>query len=109
MRLYFSSRDEKGRSQIGRIDLALDVPARTLAIEQEPIVACGPLGSFDDSGVTTSCLVEHDGRQFLYYSGWTLGRTVPFYFYIGCAVSLDGGKTFQKVSPSINTGIRSRS
>ena len=100
MRLYFSSRDEKGRSQIGRVDLALDVPARTLAIEVEPIVAFGPLGSFDDSGVTTSCLVEHEGRQFLYYSGWTLGRTVPFYFYVGCAVSLDGGKTFQKVSPS---------
>ncbi len=60
----------------------------------------GPTGTFDDSGVTSGCLVNHGGKKYLYYSGWTLGVTVPFYFYIGLAVSEDGGRTFQKVSPA---------
>ena len=66
--------------------------------ENEPLLAPGELGAFDDAGVTTSCLVE-DGDAFnLYYSGWTRGVTVPFYFYVGCAGSTDGGETFTRVS-----------
>jgi hypothetical protein len=100
VRFFFSSRDERGRSQIGRAEIDLEVPARLRAVATTPVVTLGPLGAFDDSGVTTSCLVDHSGRQLLYYSGWTLGQTVPFYFYVGCAVSEDGGQTFRKVSPA---------
>ncbi len=32
--------------------------------------------------------------------GWSLGVTVPFYFYIGLAISEDGGKSFHKVFSS---------
>ena len=32
--------------------------------------------------------------------GWSLGGAVPFYFYIGLAVSGDGGETFVKASPA---------
>jgi hypothetical protein len=48
--------------------------------------------------VTGGCLVEHGGRHYLYYSGWSLGRSVPFYFYVGLAVSDDGGVSFERVS-----------
>ena len=98
--VYFSSRDDSGRSQIGRLDLNLEGPARVTGIRSEPVVYLGPTGTFDDSGVTSSCLVNHGGKKYLYYSGWTLGVTVPFYFYIGLAVSEDGGTTFHKVSPA---------
>jgi hypothetical protein len=47
-----------------------------------------------------SCLVEEAGRRYLYYTGWTLGRTVPFYLAVGLAVSDDRGRSFQKVSPA---------
>jgi hypothetical protein len=96
--VYFSSRDDQGRARIGRLDLNLDGPARVTRIAGEPVVGLGALGTFDDSGVTSGCLVNHGGKKYLYYSGWTLGITVPFYFYIGLAVSEDGGETFQKVS-----------
>ena len=33
-----------------------------------------------------------------YYTGWSLGVTVPFVLGIGCAESEDGGRTFKKVS-----------
>ena len=35
---------------------------------------------------------------YLYYTGWSLGVTVPFYLAIGLAVSSDGGETFERVS-----------
>jgi hypothetical protein len=43
-------------------------------------------------------MVERGGRQFLYYTGWALGVTVPFYFAIGLAVSDDDGRTFTRCS-----------
>ncbi len=98
-RLYFSSRDEWGRSYIGSAELDLLSAQAAVRVNPRPLLAPGPRGAFDDSGVTTSCLVCHEGRQFLYYTGWSLARTVPFYLFVGCAVSLDG-KHFERVSPA---------
>jgi hypothetical protein len=69
-------------------------------VARRPLLSPGPLGAFDDSGVTGGCLVAHDDRLYLYYSGWSLGRTVPFYFYVGLAVSDDDGATFDRISPA---------
>src|SRR5207244_2594817 len=63
----------------------------------EPVLRPGPLGAFDDNGVTSSCLVRDNATRYLYYSGWSLGVTVPFYFYDGCAVSEAGG-AFERIS-----------
>ncbi len=68
-------------------------------MHREPILGPGPRGAFDDSGVTTSCLVDDGDRQLLYYTGWSLGKTVPFYLLVGCAVSHDG-ETFERVLPA---------
>jgi hypothetical protein len=45
-----------------------------------------------------SWIVDYRGRKYLYYIGWNLGVTVPFYNSIGLATSDDGGKTFEKLS-----------
>lgn len=95
--VYFSSRDEQGRSHIGRARLPPDLDGEPV-FDAQPVLAPGALGAFDDSGVTTGCLVEHAGAFHLYYSGWTRGETVPFYFFVGCARSTDGGTTFERVS-----------
>jgi hypothetical protein len=96
VRVYFAARDERNRARIGNALVDLDnasppEPAR------QPDLDLGELGSFDDSGVTTGCLVSDGSRRFLYYSGWSLGVTIPFYFYIGCAISEDGGR-WERVS-----------
>ncbi|PYT05760.1 MAG: hypothetical protein DMF60_10925 [Acidobacteria bacterium] len=97
-RIYFSGRDKIGRAQIGFFEIELKNPNQILRVSKEPVIGLGPLGAFDDSGVTTSWIVSHEGRKYHYYSGWSLGITVPFYFYIGMAVSDDGGETYRKVS-----------
>jgi hypothetical protein len=98
-RLFFSSRDDHVRSHIGAADLDLSGRYPEVRVRPEPLLAPGPLGAFDDSGVTTSCVVVDGDRQFLYYTGWSLGRTVPFYLFAGCAVSEDGER-FERVSSS---------
>lgn len=95
--IYFSSRDREGRSHIGRATVSGDLGGKP-AFDAEPLLAPGELGTFDDAGVTTGCIVEDGDAINLYYSGWTRGETVPFYFFVGCARSTDGGRSFARVS-----------
>jgi hypothetical protein len=94
--LYFSSRDAQGRSRIGRAELSITSDRAEVEVSDRRVLELGPLGAFDDNGVTTSCLARGDA-DLLYYTGWSLGVTVPFYFYVGCAASEDG-TAFRRVS-----------
>jgi hypothetical protein len=96
VRVYFTGRDERSRGHIGTVDVDLSQKA-TLTYNDEAVLRPGPRGAFDDNGVTSSCLVRHHATRYLYYSGWSLGETVPFYFYAGCAVSEADGP-FERVS-----------
>ncbi len=97
-RVYFSGRDRLGRAQIGFFELDIKRPFAIERVSEEPVIGFGPLGAFDDRGVTTSCIVNHEGAKYHYYTGWSLGVTVPFYFYAGLAISRDGGNSYEKVS-----------
>jgi len=97
LRVYFSGRDADNRAQIGYFDFD---PASHSVTEicSSPVIPCGELGTFDDRGATSSCIVEFQGSLFQYYTGWNLGVTVPFYYGIGLAISEDGGNTFRRAS-----------
>ena len=97
-RVYFSGRDSRGRAQIGFFEIDPNDITSIRRVSEQPVIGLGPLGAFDDSGVTSSWIVSHDGIKYHYYSGWSLGVTVPFYFYIGLAVSDDRGETYRRVS-----------
>ena len=97
-RVYFSGRDKEGRAQIGFFETDLATPARVLRVSARPVIGLGPLGAFDDSGVTTSWIVSQGPRKYQYYSGWSQGVSVPFYFFVGLAISDDAGETYQRVS-----------
>jgi len=96
--LYFSARDERLRGRVGRVEIDLAKGAVIGAAPAKPLLDLGRLGTFDDNGVVACCTVRSDGRVHLYYIGFNLGVTVPFYPAIGCAVSEDGGTTFERVS-----------
>jgi hypothetical protein len=97
-RLYFATRDDRGRSWIARAGLELGGQPPVLgALDPDAVLSPGPLGAFDDAGVTPSCVVDRGRERYLYYSGWSLGVSVPFYLAIGLAVSRDGGP-FERVS-----------
>jgi len=99
-RIYCCGRDAEQRSQVGFFEIDLRSPTDVLAMCEEPFLALGPLGAYDDCGVLNACYVERDGVQLHYYSGITLGQSVPFRFFASVAVSDDGGKTARKLSRS---------
>jgi hypothetical protein len=91
VRIYFSSRDDNNRARIGCVDVAIRDWQPLGPVPDAPALDLGRLGSFDDAGVTSSWLVRHGDREHLYYTGWSLGVSVPFYFFIGAAVRQGGG------------------
>lgn len=97
--VYFSPRDDQGRAHVARLEIDLD-EMRPLDDAPTPILGPGPLGAFDDRGTTMSCLVRHRGGQYLYYTGWTLGATVPFYCFVGLAIGANDGQSFERASPA---------
>jgi hypothetical protein len=95
-RVYFSARDERGRARVGWADTNLQ--AGSWSPCPTPALDLGPLGSFSDSGVTSSCVVTKNGTKYHFYTGWSLGVTVPFYLSAGLAISDDDGATFRPIS-----------
>lgn len=99
VRLYFSGRDARNRSYIGHAIVDLTREGRILEMSAEPDLAPGPLGCFDDNGVTPSCVLElPTGELGLYYIGWNPGSTVRMHIFGGLAISSDGGKRFERWS-----------
>jgi hypothetical protein len=97
VRLYFSSRDDRERSVTGCADFDPRDPS-SVSFHERPLIGPGALGAFDDSGAMGASVVEEGGRKYLYYIGWSRGVTVPFYTFVGCAISEDGGRSFTRVS-----------
>jgi hypothetical protein len=97
LRVYFSSCDDNGRARIGAIDVALSPAARLEHVHPEPLLPLGRPGTFDDNGMSPTCLVDVRGRKYLYYIGWNPQVTVSYRLAIGLAIS-DDGVTFSKVS-----------
>lgn len=101
VRVFFASRAEDGCSRVGFVELSLAADGVAVGRwSQEPALAPGPTGCFDEHGVYPSCLVPYEGRWYLYYAGWLRGAEAPlFYAAIGLAVS-DDGERFERCSPA---------
>jgi predicted GH43/DUF377 family glycosyl hydrolase len=104
LRMYFCSRNEPdslGRycSYIGYADLDPKDPTRVLAVAEEPQVVLGDIGTFDEFGTYPVSAIVHNNEVRLYYGGIARCATVPFNAAIGCAISSDFGKSFEKLGP----------
>jgi len=97
-KVYFAGRDKLNRARGGYVVININEPEKMLEVPEKPVLDLGDLGCFDDCGVMPSCIVHYENKQFMYYTGWTQGVVTPFSFFIGLAISRDGGKTFERVS-----------
>ncbi len=97
-KIYFSGRDDENRSHIGYFIVNMNEPTNILEISNEPVLAPGRLGCFDDNGVTPSCILEFNNQIYFYYIGWNPGSTVRMHLFGGLAISNDNGKTFERYS-----------
>jgi hypothetical protein len=100
LRIYFTTRDDRGRSHVARAEVHGELCGENLQLDPTPVLRPGPPGLFDDGGAMTSCMVRSGGSELLYYQGWSLGVSVPYYVFGSCAVSSDDGNTFVRVAPT---------
>ncbi len=97
-RIYFTCRDENSRSHIAYVDVDFEDDFKILSISQEPVLAPGTPGLFDDSGVVMGQFQKINGKLYLYYLGWNLKVTVPWLNTIGLAIYNTKLKKFEKYS-----------
>ncbi len=104
LRVYFSCRppaDANGQyvSYSAWVDLDRADPFRILRVAQQPILALGALGCFDEFGTYPVSVVRDGSSVIACYAGWTRCESVPFNTAIGMARSNDGGSTFTRLGP----------
>ena len=98
VRVYFTSRDAANRSHVSSLELDPRQPTTVRNLSEEPLVAPGPSGAFDDSGAAMGCLVVVGAARWLYYLGWNISdRSVPWRNSIGLAISEGEGLRFEKI------------
>ncbi|VEP11254.1 conserved hypothetical protein [Hyella patelloides LEGE 07179] len=94
--VYVTGRDSSNRSLIGRVQLDLQDDPKVINIDPQPVLSCGTLGAFDENGVSYPCLVKHQDKLRLYYTGWMPTVLTPFQNHLGMAVQQ--GDIFQRFS-----------
>lgn len=98
-RIFFSSRNAKGKSFPYFVDAIIS--SGTIKIQNNishPLMQLGDLGTFDDSGIMPSSIVQHEDTLYMFYIGWNPQVTVSYRLSIGLAISDDFGLTFNRVS-----------
>ena len=98
-RFFYSSRDAEKRSHVGWVDVKVCEARRVHDVAEMPVLAPGPDGSFDDSGIGIGSVVVTDGEVSIYFMGWNLGICSPWRNAIGLARSSSLGSTFVRYSP----------
>lgn len=97
IRIYFAARQRDGKSYPAYIDVSSDDPLNVLAVNEEPIMSLGPVGTFDDEGIMPACIVPVNDELWMYYSGWNRRMTVPYHNTTGIARSWDLGQSFARM------------
>ena len=104
-RIYYSARDSGNQSRISYFDVEAGNPRHVLYRHDSPIMELGKLGTFDDAGMMPSSIVKVNGVKYLYYTGWSVCKSVPYQNSIGLAVSFDDGKTYERAGQGPVLGL----
>ena len=102
VRIYFSTRSRDVTGQFLSHIAYVDVDRRLQQIigtSKATVIPLGGLGCFDEHGIFPINIVRHEGKIYAYTCGWSRRVSVPVETAIGLAMSLDGGRTFERVGP----------
>jgi hypothetical protein len=98
IRVFVGFRDDDGVSRVGFVDVSAERPSEVLRVSATPALDIGRPGAFDENGVVPCAVSERNGKLYLFYAGYQLGRKVKFFVFSGLAISDDGGESFRRHS-----------
>lgn len=102
VRVFFCSRiepDAQGqfKSFLSYIDLDRDNLVTILNVADDPLLALGSVGAFDEFGMNPVSVIKYKDTLHAYYAGWTRCESVPFNAAIGLVTSKNGGRSFERL------------
>ncbi len=89
-RIYFSTRDKTGKSYPLFVDVDKSNPTKILYAHQTSILEPSNPGCFDEDGIMPGYALHHQGKVWMYYSGWNAKISTPYHNATGLAESHDG-------------------
>lgn len=101
LRVFVTLCDDDNIGRVGYVDLDIDDPADIIDYSKNPIIDIGEPGTYDDNGVVTGSLFEDGDKLYLFYSGYQLGKKIPYMIFSGAALSTDKGKSFKKIHKEV--------
>jgi hypothetical protein len=89
--IFITGRDDKNRSQVGKIIIDINKPNEIKEIVELPVISFGNLGAFDENGVSYPWLFEWNNTNYMLYVGWMPTVLTPFMNGLGLAVENRNG------------------
>ena len=96
-RIYYSARTKDVVSLPFYLDVEAGNPSNILHKETKPLFLPGSSGTFDETGITMTSIVDVGNEKYLYYCGWNRRSSVPYALSIGLVKVNNGGNKFQKM------------
>jgi hypothetical protein len=96
-RIYYSARTKDVLSLPFYLDVEAGNPSNILYSEEKPLFLPGTPGSFDETGITMTSIVDVGSEKYLYYCGWNRRSTVPYALSIGLIKVRNSGNVFEKI------------
>lgn len=96
-KIFYAGRDRFNHSNIYSFDYSFK-NHRVVHFSQKPHLKKGRLGCFDDCAVIPSHVISYKKKFYLYYIGWTQGKSVPYLSALGLATSKSLNSSFKKFS-----------
>lgn len=94
LRIFTTLCDENHVGRIGYIDVNPNNPSEILGYSKQPVLDIGDIGTFDDNGVVVSCIIEHQNKLLMYYSGYQLCKKTPYFIFASIATADDVNEKF---------------
>ena len=69
IRVYFSTRDTEGKSNVGSFDYSIK-EKKVTKINEEPVILHGKEDEVDSNGIGIGNIIEISGEKYLYYMAW---------------------------------------
>jgi predicted GH43/DUF377 family glycosyl hydrolase len=98
IRIFFSARLENQQPIMTFLDVEKNNPQKIISINKKPVLEPGRKGTFDENGILPGCFLEKDNCLYLYYTGWSRSKNVPYKNFTGLAISKNDGISFEKYS-----------
>ena len=83
IKIYFSGRNKLNQSIIGSANIIFNNFPNSYRVKyfSKPDLKLGKLGTFDDNGVTPTCIINHNSNKYLFYVGWNKGVNVRMHLF----------------------------